>query len=53
MSLLYIFASSIVMMMEARGVVDAAKEADSVLLLAEDAVGFCIFRACVFVRSKV
>jgi hypothetical protein len=28
--------------------VDAAKEAEAVLLLVEDAVGFCIFRAYVF-----
>jgi hypothetical protein len=30
------------------GVMDAAKEAEAVLLFAEDAVGFCIFGACVF-----
>jgi hypothetical protein len=30
------------------GVVDAAKGAEAVLLLAEDAVGFCVLRACVF-----
>jgi hypothetical protein len=30
------------------GVVDAAKGAEAVLLLAEDAVGFCILTACVF-----
>jgi hypothetical protein len=31
-----------------KGVVDAALEAEAVLLLAEDAVDFCIFKACVF-----
>jgi hypothetical protein len=30
------------------GVVDAALEAEAVLLVAEYAVGFCIFRACIF-----
>jgi hypothetical protein len=29
------------------GVVYAAKETEAVLLLAEDAVGFCVFRACI------
>jgi hypothetical protein len=30
------------------GVVDDAKKSESVLLIVEDAVGFCIIRACVF-----
>jgi hypothetical protein len=30
------------------GVVDAANESEAGLLLAEDAAGFCILRACVF-----
>jgi hypothetical protein len=30
------------------GVVDVTLEAESVLLVAEYAVGFCVFRACIF-----
>jgi hypothetical protein len=30
------------------GVVDTALKVESVLLLVEDAVGFCVLRACVF-----